>query len=277
MIGRHKIGLGTVQFGLSYGIANKTGQTKLDEVTKILDLAKEYQINVLDTASAYGNAEEILGNNDLDSFLVISKFMPPKDEKINVQLEESLKLLGLDQLYGYLAHRPISLLENPEQWEELLCFKDQGKVLKIGFSLNDPDEMEKLLDRGFLPDIVQVPFNYFDNRFENLLVILKSKGCEVHTRSTFLQGLFFMQPSELSPIFNEIKADLCELQLMKEHLSVSLLNFVLQKEFIDKVIIGVESSKQLHQNIEGLHNAKELPNLERTVSSQIINPSQWKN
>jgi aryl-alcohol dehydrogenase-like predicted oxidoreductase len=273
---KDKIGLGTVQFGLAYGIGNLDGQTKAEDVTEILNLAKKYDIKILDSASAYGNAEEVIGNNDLDKFQIVSKFMPPKDENISVQLENSLENLGVKQLYGYLVHRPMTLLKDPYQWEELLQLKEEKKTKKIGFSLNEPHEFELLYQKGMIPDLVQVPYNYFDNRFKDILMDLKANGCEIHTRSAFLQGLFFMEPDSLSSYFNEIKDDLRKLQLLKENLSVSLLNFVLNKSFIDKVIIGVENSNQLYQNLEGLKNAWELPVLKNTVPNHILNPSLWE-
>lgn len=274
---KRKIGLGTVQFGTSYGISNTHGKTSPNEVTKILDLAKKNGIKILDSASAYGNAEEVLGKNDLDEFQVISKFMPPQDENLRVQLKNSLKSLRVKQLYAYLAHRPRELMKNPNQWEEMLQLKEEGRIQKIGFSLNKPEELEELLSKDLVPDIVQAPFNYFDNRFEKSFLLLQSMGCEVHTRSTFLQGLFFMKPDVLSPYFNEIKDDLRELQLLQEDLSVSLLNFVLDKSFINKVIIGVESSNQLRQNLEGLKNVRDLPALNNAVPKHILSPSLWKN
>lgn len=277
MAKRHKIGLGTVQFGLTYGIGNKDGQTKVDEVTKILKSANTYGIKVLDSASAYGNAEEVLGKNDLERFQVVSKFMPPIDESIQIQFEKSLHSLGLKKLYGYLAHRPESILENPVQWIELQNLKKEGKVQRIGFSLNEPEELNRLLERGYIPDIVQAPYNYFDDRFEESFRYLKNIGCEVHTRSAFLQGLFFMEPDSLSSYFDEIKDNLKKLQVLEENLSVSLLNFVLNKSFIDKVIIGVENNKQLIQNVGSLNNAVDLPVLNKIIPKHILNPSLWKN
>ncbi len=132
-----KLGLGTVQFGLPYGISNKAGQTASDEVGKILETAKAYKLEVLDSASAYGNSENVLGQNDLSSFKMISKFMPPQDESISIQLDNSLKILGLNSLYGYLAHRPGEILKNPGQWEELQKFKETVKFKKLVFHLTN--------------------------------------------------------------------------------------------------------------------------------------------
>ena len=73
-----KLALGTVQFGLSYGIANRKGQVQTGEVKNILDYAKENKINVLDTASSYGNSEEILGSIGVNDYQIISKTTPFK-------------------------------------------------------------------------------------------------------------------------------------------------------------------------------------------------------
>src|SRR5690606_20093157 len=145
--------------------------------------------------------------------------------------------------YGYLAHRP-GLLKDYE-WNELQQLKEEKKVEKIGYSLNEPEEYSALKDLGFYPDIVQVQFNYFDNRFKDLLIHLKAEGCEVHTRSTFLQGLFFMNADDLSPYFKIFKSHINFLQeTYGSNLQTALLEFALRQEFIDKVIIGVENVDQ---------------------------------
>jgi len=269
-----KLGLGTVQFGLPYGISNKAGQTTSEEVGKILETAKAYKIEILDSASAYGNSENVLSQNDLSSFKIISKYMPPKNDLIVNQVDNSLKILGLKSLYAYLAHRPSEILKNPGQWEELQNFKEIGKIQKVGFSLNEPEELEQLLDKDFFPDLVQVPYNYFDRRFETVIKKLKNKGCEIHTRSAFLQGLFFMDPQKLDVFFNEVKPLITSLQAEKP-LNGALLKFVLEKSYIDKVIIGVENKRQLVQNLESLEKASSLPELENKISKNLLIPSRW--
>jgi aryl-alcohol dehydrogenase-like predicted oxidoreductase len=271
-----KLGLGTVQFGLSYGISNKKGKTSKEEVEKILSSAHKNGIELLDSASAYGDAEEVLGGNNLSNFKVVSKFLPPSEgQKVINQLRKSLQNLGLNQIYGYLAHRPMELLNHPEQWKELKRFKAEGTVKKIGFSLNEPEELEKLLEKGYEPDLIQVPYNFFDRRFESGIKNLKEQGCEIHTRSAFLQGLFFMDPNELNEYFDEVKPLLKQIQEL-EPLSGALLKFVLEKPFIDKVISGVEDEAQLLQNIESVEKAPSLPELKGTISDNILIPSRWQ-
>ncbi len=271
-----KLGLGTVQFGLSYGISNTGGQTPKDEVSRILAVALQNNITTLDTASAYGNAETVLGATGVQGFTVVSKFMTPAEgDTIAPQLKASLKNLGQDALYGYLAHRPEELLLKPQLWEELENFKAQGLVKKTGFSLNRPEELEALLDKGMIPDLIQVPYNYLDNRFENLMVQLHGKGCEVHTRSAFLQGLFFRDAETLPAFFDAAKPVLAELQQSEASLSGRLLNYVLEKPFIDKVIIGVENAHQLQQNLDDIKGAPSLQKNEVEVPENIIIPATW--
>lgn len=271
-----KIGLGTVQFGLDYGISNKSGRTNSEEVTKILQYASANNIDTLDTASAYGEAEKVLGDNNLQGFKIISKFMPPNENgSIIEQLQQSLSKLNQKSIYGYLAHRPLNVIENPIQWKELLHAKEEKLVNKIGFSLNKPEELKEILDKNFIPDLIQVPYNYFDNRFREQMIDLHSKGCEIHTRSAFLQGLFFMDSDSLSSHFDEVKADIKILKSSNSNLSGSLLKFVCDCSYIDKVIIGVENLSQLKENLNDFNSAENLPALTKSISENILMPSLW--
>ena len=137
----NKIGLGTVQFGLDYGVSNKQGQTHINEVGKILEIARLKGVDLIDTASGYGNAENVLGQFDLSMFKVITKFMPIQELKLETLLKQSLDKLNIEKLYAYLAHRPLSLLKD-DSWKELRDLKEIGFVEKIGYSLNDPFELE---------------------------------------------------------------------------------------------------------------------------------------
>ncbi|MBL0356343.1 MAG: aldo/keto reductase [Chitinophagaceae bacterium] len=194
-----KLGLGTVQFGMHYGIANTTGRTATEEVKLILSLALQNGMNILDTASGYGDAEKVLGETGVDGFKIISKFLPADTEvELEKQLATSLNNLKVKRLYGYLAHRPQDLLVNIWQWKYLQEQKVNGVIEKIGFSLNEPSELHQLLSEDFIPDLVQVPYNFLDRRFEKDLVELKRKGTEIHVRSAFLQGLFFTDTDSLS-------------------------------------------------------------------------------
>jgi aryl-alcohol dehydrogenase-like predicted oxidoreductase len=273
----NKIGLGSVQFGIPYGVSNVDGQTTKEEVQTILELAIKKNIKLIDTASAYGEAEEVLGGCDLSHFNVVSKFMPSTEPgTLENQFELSLKRLNLKSLYAYLAHRPLDIIENPRQWDVLQKLKQEDKLKKIGFSLNTPFEIESLVSKGFMPDLVQVPYNYLDNRFKDVLIDLKQSGCEIHTRSSYLQGLFFMKTSNLNIFFDEVKPIIKSLQEdYNQLLSGVLLKYVLDLPFIDKVIIGIENSNQLQSNLNNIKIAESLKEEFFNISEAILMPSNW--
>jgi len=271
-----KIGLGTVQFGTNYGISNLSGQTPLDEVTSILNTAHQFGIELLDTASAYGDAEKLLGMNDCSRFRIVSKFMPPRNKgSINCQLQRTLENLKIHSLYGYLAHRPNVLANHTEQWDELKGLKEQKLIQKIGFSLNTPDELEELLNLGLEPDLVQLPFNYFDRRFESLAQSLKKSGCEIHLRSVFLQGLFFIDTSNADSYFDPVIPILRNLQNRLDNLPGALLNFAIGQPFADRVIVGVENHRQLADNLKALSLDEKLPVLEAEIPNDMVTPQNW--
>lgn len=273
-----KLGLGTVQFGMEYGISNRQGQTPQNEVSTIIHEFRQSGGKFIDTASAYGIAEKVLGKNNLDGFLIISKFMPPSlDLTVQNQFDQTLSDLGVQKLYAYLAHRPKHLIEHPETWKTLLNLKSKGLIKKAGVSLSDPGELNSLIDMGISPELIQVPFNYFDRRFVESMKRMHETGCEVHVRSVFLQGLFFTEIESLPDFFDEIKETIGDLQNSFKDLSGELLRFAIHQPYIDVVIVGVENVSQLKKNICSLHGSSNLPILKDNPSDHILNPSNWQN
>ncbi|WP_282773569.1 aldo/keto reductase [Phaeodactylibacter xiamenensis] len=276
-----KLALGTVQFGLDYGISNDSGQTSKAEVRKILNEASNYGVKTIDTARAYGSSEKVLGQTGVHHFDVVTKLDPAELQMIGVkeQVQNSLKKLNITHLYGVLFHNAESALANPEAINGLEKLKEEGLVKKIGYSLYTPDELNKLLNKYPLPDIIQVPFNILDKRFEPQLVKLHEKCVEIHTRSTFLQGLFFMNPEDLSSFFDPVKACIAAMQMeltSKQALAAYLLQTVLQFEFIDKVVIGVNTADQMQENISGVLSSITQIHLDiPTVNDSVLMPNLW--
>ena len=279
---KDKVALGTVQFGINYGIGNSTGKTPEHEVSKILDLAYQNGISLLDTAQAYGSSEKILGKYHQNRFKTITKL---NSNLINKQstdslIEESLKKLQVESIYGVLFHSILNLTNDQKIYEVLLNFKSKNVVEKLGISATTIDEIEIYIEKFGLPDILQIPYNIVDRRFKNILIDLHNQGVEIHSRSTFLQGLFFTETSKLSSHFNQIKPFIDKLQnhfRKKEKLARFLLLTVLENNFIDKVIIGVNNSAQLLSNLSDIKLKTDfldkytIPEL----SDNILNPSLW--
>ena len=269
-----KLALGTAQFGLDYGIANERGKVPKEEVFKILDLALEKGIDTIDTAKAYGEAEKVLGEYPrIGQFKVVTKFSEDAEE----ELIESLQNLKLKKVYGLLAHRMEAFINNPSLWNKVLNLKAGGGVDKVGFSLYFPWELERLLELNF--DIVQVPYNVLDRRFEHLFPELKDRGIEVHVRSVFLQGLLLMNPTKLSPFFDDIKPILSELRRLSQEKGIKLkellLCFILKNPYVDKVVIGVDSIKQLELN-SAVECSKDIEVPRYDIDEKFLVPFMWK-
>jgi len=284
----NKLALGTVQFGLDYGINNRRGKIPLAETFAILNSAREAGIDLLDTAYGYGESEMVLGQylrKNKTGFKVISKL--PKGETVELKdiPASSLERLGIDQFYGYLLHDLNSYLDDPSLWELLQRLKGEGQAKKIGFSLYYPAEVDLLLERSVAFDLVQVPYNVFDRRFEDKLAVLKDKGVEVHVRSVFLQGLAFKNPAELDPSFNAIKDKITSLRSLASLNNISIqaicLNYAVLNDQVDQVIVGVDSLENLKELILAAGRSSEvaglLPELDqlKEQNEEILLPFNW--
>jgi aryl-alcohol dehydrogenase-like predicted oxidoreductase len=282
-----KIAIGSVQFGLNYGISNTAGQVTEDEIDQILEYAISRGINYIDTAQAYGNSEQVLGRFSKKYPLVfITKLKADfgSGDAIISSFKASLHKLNVDALHGLLYHDFQSFKDQPNSFEVLKDFKRNGQVKKIGFSLYHPEEVQYLVDRKLDFDIVQVPYNIFDRRFEPWFEVLNSLGVEIHVRSTFLQGIIFMDTNNLPSFFNGFSSKLALFNLTCERLGVSpgqlALQFVAANPYIAKIVLGVQSLEHLKVNIEWLEGGIDALDMSFTELQEnnldYIIPSNWK-
>ena len=284
-----KLALGTVQFGLKYGVANKSGKLKINEVKKIINLAYENNINTLDTASSYGNAEDILGNIGVDNFHISTKIYPGLDLKNDKQvllknINQSLRKLDVTKINTIYFHRTSDLSDyNGKLMYETLVNLKQKKIIKnIGISIYSPNELDLILDKYNI-DIVQAPYNLVDRRIENSgwLKELKSRNILIHARSIFLQGILLMKYDDLPIYFKQWN------QLWKEWNNWLQLNptispldvalgFVYHNNFIDKVVVGVDSCDQLQEIINSARKTSNLdfPNI-NSEDENLVSPYNW--
>lgn len=285
----NRLALGTVQFGLPYGIANQLGQVTRPEAMAMLQLAAENSIDTLDTAIAYGESEACLGEIGTQSFKVVTKLPAvPEDDTdvskwVNQQLSESLSRLGCTSIYGLLLHRPEQLLgpNGEELYKALQTLKDKGQVQKIGVSIYSPDELNALMPRYHF-DLVQAPFNLVDQRLSSSgwMRRLKDFDVEIHTRSLFLQGLLLMRKAEIPAKFLPWDRLWQTWHKWLDDHSVSAvqacLAFSLSFPEIDRVVVGADSKKQLAQIIDAAkpHRIIDIPNL-KCADENLINPARW--
>ena len=286
----NRLALGTVQFGVNYGVSNNLGQVSSLEGREIISVARKAEINCIDTAIAYGNSEDLLGAIDIRDFNVVTKLpaLPTNVDDtsnwVEGQVRSSIARLRVDSLYGLLLHQPRDLLgdRSMELIKALERLKGIGLVAKIGVSVYDPLELNQTL-RTFKLDLVQLPYNVVDRRFASSGWIseLKDAGTEVHARSTFLQGLLLISAKDLPHRFDKwrkIWKRWDALSIANDLSPVKLcLDFVFSNQNIDKIIVGVASREQLSEIVQisksGSSNLNSV--FMSSTDKNLIFPNNW--
>lgn len=290
MLKTSKLVLGTVQFGLNYGINNSIGQTSEAEVFGILDYCKKSKISTLDTAAAYGISEERIGKyfnqaEKEDNFRVITKFNLKNGLSILDSLNYSLARLKLNCVDTIMFHNFEDFKNtNISELNNLFNFKGE-KFLNLGISLYTNEQINDVCDSGLF-NVIQLPFNALDNHNlrGDVLANLKDNGIETHTRSVFLQGLFFMDfshlPKKLKPLekyLRKIDELAKEYRITKESLA---LQYASSKDYIDGVLVGVDSLDQLKSNVLSINREihkevfNEIDNI-KVDEIELLNPASW--
>lgn len=283
----NKLVLGTAAFGLDYGINNATGKISASEIYNILSYSNENGIDTLDTASVYGDSEINIGKNINDlHFNIISKLPDCKNSEVSKYFYKALENLKQERIYGYLIHSFDSYKKDKNIWKELIKLKSEGKVEKIGFSLYYPEDIRMFFNDGNIPDLIQVPYNIFDRRFENYFNELKKLNIEIHTRSVFLQGLVFITLITLPEYFSKIKGKIILLNSISEKYEISIsdlcLGFVLLNENIDKIVIGFDNIEQLKVLINSSSKIEKVKSIYSELEvlkeddENILLPFKWK-
>lgn len=287
-----KLILGTVQFGLDYGINNYVGKPSDDEVKSILDFAYSQGLNYLDTAEAYGDSQQRIGNYHKEvnhKFNLITKYSSKIDLPISIRkrVEQNLLTLNVDSLYSYMFH---SFDEYKRYYpvfsKDLNSIVKAGIVEKLGVSVYTNEEAIQVMKDDSIR-LIQLPFNLLDNfrKREEMLKKAKQRDVEIHSRSVFLQGLFFKELSKISNSQQNLKPYLKHILQIGKDYNVSIhnlaLNYAINQELISKVLIGVDSLLQLQENI---HSSK--INLKKEIvqaidkidvkEMELLNPVNWK-
>jgi len=287
---KSRLALGTVQFGLCYGVANEGGQVSPAEAARILRVAKQWEIDLLDTAIAYGESEQVLGRIGVSDFNIVSKLplipesCPDVESWVTQEVEASLQRLGVPSLYGLLLHRSSYLFERTDNRliHALEQVKSAGLVRKIGVSIYAPTELDQIQHLERL-DLVQAPLNLVDRRLQTSgwLARLKKANIEVHARSVFLQGLLLLPPERIPPKFGRW-SELwdrwaSELENAQQTAAATCLAYPLSLSEVDRVVVGVDNADQI-RTLLAASKAKTSENDWAFMISndeRLINPANW--
>jgi len=285
--------LGTVQFGLDYGDANRPGRPSREEVFKILEYAARLGIDMLDTAYFYGESEALIGEfmkRRDKGFKIVSKtpHIGVNAAAVHDSLSETLDRLGQKSIYGYLVHDPEEMRSSGAGlWDGMERLKQEGAVEKIGVSISLMEEFKYLIDNEIEFDIVQLPYNIVDQRFKDRLPRLKKRGIEIHARSVFLRGLFFARKKRIERDFNDAMKYLNRVDEVSKKYDIPqnalCLGFAMLNDSIDRVVMGVDSLEQLKKNIDSLEYLDKVKkiygelqsDLFRLDDEEIVCPVNW--
>jgi aryl-alcohol dehydrogenase-like predicted oxidoreductase len=289
-----KLGLGTVQFGMDYGVTNQDGRVPEDEVGRILALAAMAGISVLDTAQAYGESEAVLGRQmpPDHGFRIVTKTAPLSTTtptgaaaEIRAAFEDSLQRLKQVSVHALLVHDCAALFgpAGTALWAEMEKLRDQGLVQKIGASVYNAGEIEALLD-SFNLDIIQLPINLLDQKLQTggQLKRLHRRGIEVHARSIFLQGILLAPPDRLDRRFDGLRGHLTSVHKYLSDHGLSPLQgaiaYPLQRPEIDMVLVGVSGEAELRDILAAMDSAAKAemdPAPCACDDDLYLNPSRW--
>ena len=286
--------LGTVQFGLDYGIANSSGKPSYESAREIIKAACDSGINTLDTAAAYGTSEDVIGRalEELqlkNKMLVITKVLPVNglsgkdaEDFIFTSIRNSIKKLGCESLDGCLFHRE----EDFKYMEFLLKAREKGLVKNAGISIDTASLLDEVLSSG--ADYVQLPFNILDKRFtgKDFLKKAKAKSVKLFSRSVYLQGLLLMSEEKITGKLRDVIPVRRRLEAIAKEKGMSpaelYMRFVLSHDEIDSVLTGVDNVTQLKENIalfaKGPLDKETLERIDKIVPEfpeEIVRPNKW--
>lgn len=240
-----KLILGTVQFGMNYGVANTTGKPSFDTVKAILKTAYDGGVNALDTAPDYGDSEEVIGKalRELglsERFRIVTKIpkLPERDAEKFVadSLERSLRRLKIERLAAALFH----VEDDAVHMDILKKMRDRGLIDAAGVSLNT----EKHCADGNDADCLQVPASLLDRRFDGRF---GNPSQHIFVRGAYLQGMLLMPEEKI--FVSEVLERRRRLEKLGLPMAELALRFLFAKPGRKSILTGVETLAQLQENI----------------------------
>lgn len=294
---RDQLALGTVQFGLDYGVTNSRGKIPLHEVEAILAEAQVAGIGILDTAAAYGDSENTIGQiGAANSFRVVTKINVEHAVQVEAAVKASAERLRAEALDTVLLHHGGVLANDPSIWDHMHRLAESRLVRRIGISVYEPEEVDSAIDlaerrRLLPPQTIQIPLNIFDQRFLPYLFGWKDRGIEIHARSLYLQGAAFFDQETAPEYLSGLRGSLGRLAALVADLHTSraavLLAFGLMQP-VDALVIGVDSLETLRATIAAYDEAwrvkQKIESEKRIVDAfrdlvvhdpAVIIPSNW--
>ena len=288
--------LGTVQFGLNYGIANQSGQPSYETTKDIIRCAYDGGVRCLDTAAIYGTSEEVIGMalaelGIADDMLVTTKVthMPSglsakdADKIVYESVTRSLQRLKIETIPICMMH----MEENAEYLESLIKLKDIGMVHHIGISVDTPGRTRQIINDGQV-EAIQIPTNIMDKRYTGTgtIALAKKQNIAIFIRSIYLQGLVLMDDDSVADDLKDAIPTIRNLRTLARDAGISIaelaMRYVLSLDGMTCALVGVDSVEQMKQNLELFEKGPLTIDLMDSIAStvpelpeHILVPGTW--
>lgn len=291
--------LGTVQFGMRYGIANRTGQPDYGQVRAIIAAAVAGGVNCFDTAAAYGTSEELLGRalqelNLREAVTVVTKVRPlipaelenskTASQAIRESVDESRRRLRMDCLPVVLFHREA----DAAFVDTLMSLRDEGRLRYAGVSCDNRPGRAVDFARDDRISALQLPANVMDSRHARSGAFQEAaaRGVALFIRSVFLQGLLIMPEEQIPLALRDIVPPRRLLAKIANEAGMGLAElctrYMLAREEATCLLTGVETEAQVRANIEMIRRGPLPDDMRAEIDAQVvgirdelITPGQW--
>ena len=304
---RSVLTLGTAQIGMPYGIANSSGRPDDAEAASLLELAVEAGITSIDTARAYGDAEERIGRllpaghrNRLEivTKLDVLDHLSGNDGRrsvgsaVEASVLRSARALRTRRIDVLLLHRwQHRRAWNAAAWDALLDLRGEGVIGRLGASVSNPTEAIEALGDGDVKHL-QCPVNLLDARWRTPAfndAVSARKDVVVHARSALLQGLLTMpapgwidvpgvDPTRLCRILDDLVA-----KLRRADRTDLCIAYVRSLPWVTSVVLGMESNAQLSHNLAAVQrpplSSEERAHVDSAIPDlpeSLLNPALWR-
>lgn len=291
--------LGTVQFGMDYGVFNQPRKDP-EYCISCLDYATQNGINAIDTAAAYGIAEEITGEFlarkmvPREKLFLSTKLLPNLLDDCNPceytkiirkNLVKSLKTLNTDYVDTYYLHSSRYAFRD-DILGALYEVKKEGLAKNVGVSVYYPNEAEACLQSPYVQSI-QVPYSIFDHRMKENGIFGSGAdaGCNIDVRTVFIKGLIKLRESEIPEHLSKAKPILQKIDKYCKETGYSRIDlamgYVKREQSVNHLVFGIRTIEQLKEDVESFW--KDIPKkifdeIEHDFSgipTDLVVPSLW--
>ncbi len=275
-----KMIIGGAQLNSNYGITNFRNQTQSkNEMNKIINILRIENLMHIDGAESYkffrNDKINILKNFKIDSKIFLEEISSYKKLKIYFTKKYLNKNIKIETLF---IHDGDNIFKNSykKKLMTLKKLKEEKIISKIGISIYNFEILNKIISRLNV-DVVQLPYNLVDRRIENFKNIISKRNIEIYARSIFLQGSLLRKVKKiknLATIYEKVR------KFTKKNNQSNLdlsLNFVLNNDLVDKIIVGVRNSQEINKLINYKFVRKKIKiKFTKNEKNFAYNPSKWK-